>query len=106
MLYLEVVKSISLAGLKPPSEAFSQVQAPTVSTLEQIPPVWITRRRHTLWTGATLARSAGRFGVLSGSSIAGTLAGRAGAARASRTLDLVLAGGLVAGAVHGGLLAA
>jgi uncharacterized membrane protein YebE (DUF533 family) len=45
-------------------------------------------------------------GVLRGGPVARALAGRAGAARAAGTADFVLRGRLVAGALHGGLLAA
>ena len=59
--------------------------------------------------GRTNAASAGRATdrrVLLGSSVAVALAGGAGTARASRTAELVLIGGLLAGAIQRRLLAA
>lgn len=56
-------------------------------------------------SGTTSTSTASWLGVLLGGSVAGTLAGRAGAARAAWAGDGVLGWSLVAGAVEGGLFA-
>lgn len=65
--------------------------------------MWV---EHTGRTGTTRARRPRQRSVLGGGPVTGALAGRASAARAARTRQLVLSGRFGAGAVQGRLLAA
>ena len=105
--YRRVVKSISLAGLYPPSEAFSQVQPPEHNTLAPTSKLlYGTTLLHTSRSRATGTGRSGDGRVFRGSSVAGAFTGRSGAARAARSRDGVLAGSLGACAVKSRLLAA
>lgn len=107
-IYFLVVKSTSCSeGLKLPSAAFSQVQAPairkSVSTSEP------SQSRDSVLTSSSGAACAGRsrgLGVLGSGTIAGAFASRTSTARAAGSGDGVLGWGLVAGAVESRLLAA